>query len=122
MTLYLLRHGIAEDGSLASDAERRLTPEGKEKTRAMMQLAARMKLDPPKAIISSKLVRAEETAAIAQEEFASNAHHETTTILSPMTPIDLAIELAAKLSLDYDPIMFVGHDPHLSMLASALVS
>ena len=40
MEIYLLRHGIAEDASPgSSDAARELTPEGREKTAAVLKRA-----------------------------------------------------------------------------------
>ena len=67
-TLYLLRHGIAEEQRPGkSDADRALTPEGIQKTkqaaRGMRALGIR-----PDQVLSSPLTRARETAEIICEE------------------------------------------------------
>ncbi|MGH9662189.1 MAG: SixA phosphatase family protein, partial [Bryobacteraceae bacterium] len=67
MEIYLLRHGIAEESTLAlRDSERRLTPKGKTKLRDVLDRARRSGVKPT-LILSSPLVRARETADIAAE-------------------------------------------------------
>ena len=53
MELYLLRHGIAEDGRPGSqDAARELTDEGREKTAAVLKMARQGGIQ-PSSILSS---------------------------------------------------------------------
>src|SRR6266496_3811517 len=67
MQIYLLRHGIAEDGKPGRpDAERALTSEGKEKLRRVLKRARRADCS-PSLILTSPYRRAVETAAIASE-------------------------------------------------------
>jgi phosphohistidine phosphatase len=66
MELYLLRHGIAEDNA-ATDADRRLTDEGREKVHRVMKRAASAGVS-PSLILSSPYKRALETAEIAASE------------------------------------------------------
>jgi phosphohistidine phosphatase len=122
MFLYLLRHGIAEDhGSRGGDAERELTEEGKEKTHAALLAAKKMKLAAPELVIASPLVRAQQTAQIALEVFAHGAKFETSDLIKPSSDITQTMTLIAERSKKHGSMMLVGHDPHLSTFASALL-
>lgn len=120
-TLYLLRHGIAEDpGARLADADRALTAEGVRKTK---QAAAGMKElgIVPEKILTSPLRRARETAEIVAE------------VLRPDLGVDIYQPLASGADpeqviagLDTDPsvanLFLVGHQPDLGMLASYLLT
>jgi len=122
MLLYLLRHGIAEDhGSRGSDEERELTDEGREKTRAAMSAAKKMKLFPPELVISSPLIRARQTSEIAIESFAKEAKFEISDALKSMADVMVTMSLVAMKAKDYSRIMLVGHEPHLSEFGSAVL-
>jgi phosphohistidine phosphatase len=122
MLLYLLRHGIAEDhGSRGSDAERELTDEGKEKTRAALLALKKMKLFPPELVIASPLIRAQQTAQIALEAFAKDGKFEISDALTPSSEVTDTMVLVAKYAKKYSRIMLVGHEPHLSLFGSALL-
>ena len=122
MILYLLRHGIAEEhGSRASDEERKLVQEGKDKTRDIMKSLARMKYPVPELVISSSLVRANETAQIAIEYFASDAKFKTSEALRPMSDVVDTMALVHEHIREYRTIMLVGHEPHLSSFGSSLL-
>lgn len=67
MELYLLRHGVAEDGKPGSrDADRALTADGKKKLRVVLEVAKRAGVEPD-LILTSPYRRAVETARIAAE-------------------------------------------------------
>jgi len=66
MNLYLLRHAEAEEEA-ASDGERQLTGRGREQARTIGRFCARNDLYPEK-IITSPLVRAQQTAKIVADE------------------------------------------------------
>ncbi len=122
MLLYLLRHGIAEDhASRGGDAERELTEEGREKTTAALLAAKKMKLASPELVIASPLIRAQQTAQIALEIFAKGAKFETSEAIKPASDITETMALIADRSKKYGSVMLVGHDPHLSLLGSALL-
>jgi phosphohistidine phosphatase len=121
MLLYLLRHGIAEDhGSRASDDERELTTEGREKTRDVMNAARKMKLFSPTLVISSPLIRAKQTAEIAMESFAKDAKYEMDDSLKSGANVIDTMALVVKWK-SYEHIMLVGHEPHMSQFGSALL-
>ncbi len=124
MLLYLLRHGDAGDSltSPLQDDARKLTPAGKEKTRAVVRAAKAMNYPAPRAIATSPLTRAQETANIAQEEFAPMAHFEETRVLVPSAAMEVTLAYIMMMSEKYETLMLVGHDPHMTSLASLLVS
>ena len=71
--LYLMRHGIATEPSPGtSDAERALTAEGVRKT-ARVAVGLQMIDAKPDLILSSPLVRAEETARLVADVLAPRA-------------------------------------------------
>jgi phosphohistidine phosphatase len=122
MLVYLLRHGIAEDhGFRGTDAERQLTEEGRAKTAAALRSVASMRFATPMLVISSPLVRAIETADIACTEFATDAKRLISESLTPSAEIDKTLALVASHIHEASPILLVGHEPHLSTFASALV-
>ena len=70
MEIYLLRHGIAEERSSSGrDDDRRLTEEGRDRLRLVLERAHGAGVQ-PSLIVSSPLKRAIETAEIAAHELA----------------------------------------------------
>jgi phosphohistidine phosphatase len=124
MELYLLRHGDAGDHAFSPDEDnaRRLTSEGNEKTKAVVRAAKKMNFDPPQLIVSSPLVRAEETAKIAIEYFAPKAEYRISEVITPGGDMDRTMAFIAMCAEEFSSMMLVGHDPHLSSFASILVS
>src|SRR5690606_24750541 len=114
------RHGIAEDYSASgTDAARRLTQVGIEKTHRAAAGLHQIGID-PQLILTSPLCRAEETARIAAEELGGTPIRVTDS-LSP--GVDL-VELIGEALAPPHPsaVMFVGHQPDLGMLASWLLT
>ena len=67
MEIYILRHGIAEDGQAGQpDSERALTPDGRKKLRTVLRVAANAGVA-PSLILTSPYKRALQTAQIAAE-------------------------------------------------------
>jgi phosphohistidine phosphatase len=119
-TIYIVRHGIAEDYSAAgSDAERRLTEVGIEKTRRAALGLERIGVT-PELILTSPLRRAEETARIIAEVLGGAPVRQTAT-LAPGGRFD---EIVAEMTKAPKPaqVMVVGHQPDLGMLASLLAA
>ncbi len=72
MQVYLLRHGIAEDGGAGvDDASRALTPEGRKKLQQVLRAAVKAGVV-PSLIVSSPLKRAVQTAAMAKSALGYN--------------------------------------------------
>lgn len=83
MEFYLLRHGIAEDAQAGmTDADRALTDEGRTRLRNTLQVISRT-FSCPTLIVSSPLLRAVQTAAIAAEEWGYTNDLATSSALEP---------------------------------------
>ncbi len=127
--LYLMRHGIAADlgeAGVIKDADRPLTPEGREK----MKLAAQglrksgMKFN---LILTSPLLRSRQTAEVVAE--ALELQHKV-RIIESLSPGKAFIEGEGRLAeiflelgaYQFDRAMLVGHMPDLAELASFLLT
>jgi len=118
--LYLLRHGIAEPGRPGlSDSDRALTSEGKKKLKEFLRAVAGMRVR-PELILSSPLVRAKQTAAIAVEELNYRESVAITPALEPETAPAVAWE-EVRLHKDVKELMLVGHEPLFSQLFAHLL-
>lgn len=115
--LVLLRHGIAldrEDPDCPDDPERPLTSRGKDRVaRTARRLAAAGVA--PKAILCSPYLRARQTAEIAAKAFGIKAKSiETDEALVPLAePAAILRRIAER---EREPILLVGHAPHLDRL------
>ena len=89
MQIYLLRHGIAEDGRPGkSDADRALTSEGIKRLREILK-RARVAGVAPTLIVTSPYVRARQTAEIAAEVLGYEEELVPSTKLVPMaSPVE----------------------------------
>src|ERR1051326_8994399 len=119
MEIYVLRHGIAVDRGTkgySNDSKRPLTEEGEQKMHeiaaAMLEMGLQFDL-----ILSSTLVRAQQTAKIVADQLGEEV--TTTDLLSPDAK---ALELIAEIN-DEKPhqVLLVGHEPDLSQLISVLI-
>ena len=120
MTLYVLRHAIAEDPAPGQpDSGRRLTPTGREKARRVLAHARKVGVRPD-CLLTSPYVRAAQTAAIAREELSLPTRPLATPKLVPyVNVIELWTELCDHIS--GGNLMVVGHNPQLSSLVSWLL-
>jgi phosphohistidine phosphatase len=120
MDVYLVRHAIAEERDASrwpDDSKRPLTAEGEERFRRAARGLRRLvpEID---VVLASPYVRAWHTAEILHEE-AGWPSPERASQLAPSFP-HAAVELLK--THDVRSIALVGHEPHLSELASLLVS
>lgn len=120
MRIYLLRHGIAEDGIGKLDSERALTPEGKKKLHEVMK-ALRGADVKPTLVMSSPYRRALETAEIAIADLGYAGTLETCTALTPESNSrDAWAEVRTKKG---EPeVLLVGHEPLFSSLTGFLLN
>ena len=120
MQLYILRHGIAENGKPGgSDPDRVLTAEGKKKLRETLRVVQRAGVA-PELMISSPYIRAMETAAIAMEVLGCKQALLQTNVLIPSSdPKPVWEEIRVHKSVA--SLMLVGHEPLLSALAAFLL-
>ena len=111
MTVYFLRHGIAERQSPGGDRARKLTQEGKAELRRVFGFVKRAKVK-PEMVLSSPYIRATETARIAMQELGLDESLSLADALVPeSTPANLWNEVR---TLGADSVLLVSHEPLLS--------
>ena len=121
MTLYLLRHGIAEEKGLGKpDRDRRLTPQGRARMRRAAQ-GLRALVGPLDAIHTSPYPRAAETAAIVAAALPRAPKPRPLEALAHQTSPMEALRVLRSV-VKGDRVMLVGHEPELSQLASLLLT
>ncbi|MBK6765091.1 MAG: phosphohistidine phosphatase SixA [bacterium] len=122
MELILVRHGLAVKRETPGyiDAERPLTQEGIER----MQKGARglaSLVDPPDMIVSSPLLRAQQTAEILAVALQCNHEVAEWEALLPDAPPSAILALLRKQDRSGKSVILVGHEPHLSRCAAHLI-
>jgi phosphohistidine phosphatase len=115
-TLWLLRHGEAEDQNSGGDFERRLTARGERQARAAGRALGRLEVDFEQ-VFTSPRVRAIETARLACAELGIEpvAH---AALGGDFDQAD-AVELIAATGEDA-ALLLVGHEPDFSALVHSL--
>ena len=119
MELYLLRHGVAEDGAHRPDPERALTAEGRRKLRPVVEAAATAGLKPT-LILSSPLKRAVQTAEVAKEVLKYKGDLLYTKSLAPGATVEQVWE-EVRGHRDEPCLLMVGHNPLFSDLSAYLL-
>lgn len=117
MHVYLIRHAHAEDG--ARDASRPLSAKGRRQIRAIGRFLAEHKALEVEEIWHSPLVRAQDTATLLAKRLRLSARLVQTSCLKPQDDPHAVARRVRQLA---HPVAIVGHDPHLSALASVLVA
>ena len=121
--LLLLRHGIAEERLEGhDDGQRRLTPEGRERTAGVIERLLSLDLACD-LVLSSPLVRARQTAELAVVAGLA-PELELAAALAPLAdPLPLLERWLGPLSPrpGWKRLALVGHEPDLSTLAALLI-
>ncbi len=111
MTVYFLRHGVAERQSPGGDRARKLTDEGKDELRRVFASVKHAQVK-PELVLASPYVRATETARLAVEELELEESLSLAKALVPeSTPADLWNEIRMH---SVDSVLVVSHEPLLS--------
>lgn len=119
MRVYLLRHGIAEDGFGKKDSERALTAEGKSRLQDLLRMAAAAGVRPT-LVLSSPYRRALETAKIAIAELRYDGQLVECSNLTPDSSPQAAWD-DVRIHASEDSILLVGHEPLFSTLSAFLL-
>jgi phosphohistidine phosphatase len=121
MTLYMLRHALAEDlAPGGDDYDRRLTQDGCDRTReaAVGMRALGLKFD---VILSSPKVRALETASLVAGAYDKQPAPEPIDALRDEIPAERAVAaLSPYFMLKH--VLIVGHEPQLSAICSLILT
>ncbi len=121
MQLYILRHGIADDGKPGtSDEDRALTKEGIEKLRATLRTADKADVFPT-LILSSPYKRAVQTAELAMNILGCREPLVLSRALVPDSDPE-AVWTEVRVHQDEEQLMLVGHEPLFSQLVSYLLA
>lgn len=115
--LWLIRHAHAVDAT--EDAVRPLSGRGRRQVRALARLLAASGAFQPQEIWHSPLVRARQTAELLVRRLALDLPAIET---AGLTPDDAPRAVAQRLRTLGRNLAIVGHEPHLSALASLLVA
>jgi phosphohistidine phosphatase len=120
MEIYILRHGIAEDGQAGQpDSERALTPDGRKKLRTVLKVAANAGVA-PSLILTSPFKRALQTAQLAAEILEYKGELLRTKVLEPgSSPKSVWDEI--RVHKDEARILLAGHEPLFSRLTAYLL-
>ncbi len=116
MHIYLVRHAHALDGD--NDAVRPLSKKGLAQIRAVGGRLRETKAVNAKEIWHSYLVRSHETAVRLNKRLRLDAE---LCSVSAIKPDDEPETIARRLENLREPVMLVGHEPHLSALATLLI-
>jgi phosphohistidine phosphatase len=117
MHLYLIRHAHAEDGS--RDALRPLSEKGLRQIRNVSRCLRQQEAVEVEEFWHSPLRRAAETAA----QFTRRLRLAARLVeVGGLKPQDDPKTIMQRLGQTQFPVAIVGHDPHLSALASLLVT
>ena len=120
MTLYVLRHAIAEDRLPGRpDSSRQLTGTGRSRCRRVLAHARRANVE-PRAILASPYDRAAQTAAIARAELGCESEPIVTSALLPSGSVHDLWNVVRDHAAGGD-VMVVGHNPQLSTLVTWLL-
>ena len=122
MRLYVMRHGPAEDRAASGrDADRRLTPAGRELVERAGRKLREVHGAPLPRIVACPLVRARATAARVWAVAGDPSQHvELHEDLS--TEADTPVELARAVAEEGVDTLLVGHNPNVEALAREIAS
>ncbi|MBK5291231.1 MAG: histidine phosphatase family protein [Acidobacteriia bacterium] len=121
MHLYLLRHGIAENGKPGSpDIDRALVAEGRKRLREVLRVAKGAGMS-PRLILTSPYQRAVESAEIAAAVLGYKAELLRTSALTPDSMPQKAYD-EVRVHGDAEQLLLVGHEPLFSQLTAYLLA
>ena len=117
MQLLLIRHTHALAGE--NDAARPLSERGRKQIRVLARFLKRAEVFAADELWHSPLVRARDTAALLRQRLRASPR---LVAVAGLAPRDDPTLIAARLKQRRQPLVIVGHEPHLSALASLLVT
>jgi phosphohistidine phosphatase len=120
MDVFLLRHGIAEEGNPGTpDSERALTHEGERKLREVLRAAKAAGVD-PSLVLSSPYKRAQQTAKIAAAELGYKGDIIETACLIPSAQPEAVWE-EIRIYRSSPALLLASHEPLMSATLAYLL-
>lgn len=121
MRVLFVRHAEAASGNEADDLYRELTSKGRRVMKTVARCLAR-RFDRPDRIVSSRAVRARETAELLCSAFGGHGV-ELDERLNPGATQEAYLKLLAEgWKKDEALLVIIGHEPDLSTIVSKLVA
>ncbi|MCE3010497.1 MAG: histidine phosphatase family protein [Proteobacteria bacterium] len=125
MKLVLFRHAIAMDREEAmlkkiEDGNRPLTPKGKEKSEQLVKELVRLCPDVDM-IVCSPLLRSQQTSEIIAKAYKISKIDQSAELV-PEAPPMAFIQWLSQFGRRKVAVVAVGHEPHLSTLASWILA
>lgn len=125
MYLYLIRHGLAEEREdfakrNTDDSLRPLTGKGKKKLQKMI-LNLEKEFEKLDLIVTSPYLRAKQSALVIAE-IADETRILECAELVPQAPVQSLLKWLKSHCGHFKKVAVVGHEPHLSMFASYLLT
>ena len=126
MKLILFRHGLAMDREVSAakkldDTLRPLTKKGVEKTLKMAHHLNELLLGDVQVLVSSPLIRAQQTAEVIAGVIQCERYLESTELVPSAPPQAFANWLKSHAP-NATSVIAVGHEPQLSVFASWILS
>jgi phosphohistidine phosphatase len=116
MQLYLIRHAHAVDAD--EDPERPLSKRGVEQVAGLANFLSRSALFQPSEFWHTSLSRSRQTTQLLSRQLRLQAPH---VMMPDLEPEDDPRAAARRIKAVTHSIAIVGHEPHLSSLATLLV-
>ncbi len=117
MRLYILRHAEAE--AAYPDPERALTKKGRRTAEQLGRYLRKTGVNDIGRVIHSPYRRAVETAVLCLEAMETRVSAEPVNGLTPEEDTEEAVRIAREAE---ESLLIVGHNPHLSLLVSRLLT
>ena len=117
MQLYLIRHAHALDGD--DDEARPLSSKGRAQVRRVSTFLRASGVFAPTEIWHSPLLRARQTAELLSKRLKMDT---PLCVVTNLTPADNPRRIRRQLAREKRALALIGHDPHLSALASLLIA
>ncbi len=117
MQVFLIRHAHALDA--AEDPKRPLSQRGRNQVRTLARFLKQTDVFQPDELWHSPLARAQETAALLERRLGLRAKLVTVAELESGDGVTV---IAKRLRKRRRPLAVIGHEPHLSALASLLIA
>ena len=117
MSIFLIRHAHAVDAG--EDPLRPLSRRGVDQVRALAGFLQRTGAFEPTEFWHSPLARAQETAELLASRMKLDVAF---TVLPELEPDEDPAAMARRIKATQASVAIVGHEPHLSALASLLVA